>query len=44
MSRALEEFIVEGVRTTIPFHQKIMADKRFLKNEYDTRFVEDPNE
>ena len=44
MSRALEEFIVEGVRTTIPFHQKIMADKRFLNNEYDTRFVEDPNE
>lgn len=43
MSRALEEFIVEGIKTTIPFHQKIMAKEWFLKNKYDTRSIEDSN-
>ena len=48
MSRALEEFIVEGVATTIPFHIKVMEDERFRKGEFDTHFldsfefVEDP--
>ena len=40
MTRALEEFIIEGISTTIPFHQKIMKDENFLKNNYDTGFVE----
>ncbi len=44
MSRALEEFIVEGIKTTIPFHQKILAKEWFLKNKYDTRSIEDSNE
>ena len=40
MSRALDEFIIEGVKTTIPFHQKIMTNKKFLSNNYDTSFIE----
>lgn len=40
MSRALDEFIVEGVKTTIPFHQMIMQNEKFLSNDYDTGFIE----
>ena len=40
MSRALDEFIVEGVKTTIPFHQMIMQNERFLNNDYDTGFID----
>lgn len=41
MSRALEEFIVEGISTTIPLYQKIMNDAVFINNKYDTNFIED---
>ena len=40
MSRALEEFIVEGVNTTIPLFQEIMNDKKFINYEYDTNYLE----
>ena len=40
MRRALEEFIVEGVKTTIPFHQRVLADPDFVKGKFDTSFVE----
>ena len=40
MERALEEFIIEGIKTTIPFHKKLMKDERFLKGEYTTKFME----
>lgn len=40
MSRALDEFIVEGIKTTIPFHQMIMQNERFLNNDYDTGFID----
>ena len=40
MERALEEFIIEGVKTTIPFHQKLMKDKKFRKGDYTTKFME----
>lgn len=40
MERALEEFIVEGVHTTIPFHQKVMADGVFQSGQLDVKFVE----
>ncbi len=43
MSRALEEFIVEGVATTIPFHIKVMKDERFRKGEFDTHFLDSFN-
>lgn len=40
MKRALEEFIIEGVKTTIPFHLKLLEDKQFLKGKYTTKFME----
>ncbi len=40
MSRALDEFIVEGIKTTIPFHQMIMVNEKFLSNNYDTSFID----
>ncbi|MEC7863460.1 MAG: acetyl-CoA carboxylase biotin carboxylase subunit [Bacteroidota bacterium] len=40
MERALDEFIIEGVKTTIPFHQKLMKDKKFLEGDYTTKFME----
>ncbi len=41
MQNALEEFIIEGVKTTIPFHKKIMQDRCFLKGEIHTTFIEE---
>ena len=41
MRRALDEFVVEGVQTTIPFHQQLMDDARFQRGEFDTRFLDD---
>ncbi len=41
MRRALDEFIVEGIDTTIPFHQQLMDDDRFLEGTFDTRFLDD---
>ncbi len=40
MERALEETIVEGPKTTIPFHQAIMKDKKFRSGDFDTSFLE----
>lgn len=40
MSRALEEFIIEGIKTTIPFHMIIMKNEDFINNNYDTSFIE----
>jgi acetyl-CoA carboxylase biotin carboxylase subunit len=39
MKRALREFVVEGVKTTIPFHLKIMQHKDFLSGNYTTSFI-----
>jgi acetyl-CoA carboxylase biotin carboxylase subunit len=41
MARSLDEFIVEGVKTTIPFHQRLMKDENFKKGNYTTKFLED---
>ncbi len=38
--RALEEFIIEGIKTTIPFHLKVLEDPRFLSGNFDTGFLE----
>jgi acetyl-CoA carboxylase biotin carboxylase subunit len=38
--RALEEFVVEGIRTTIPFHLELLADPSFLAGEYHVEFLE----
>lgn len=40
MNRALEEFIVEGVKTTIPLFQQIMNDKNFIEHNYDTTYID----
>ena len=41
MSRALDEFVIEGIKTTIPFHQKLMKDKNFQKGKYTTKFMDE---
>ena len=40
MARALDEYIVEGIKTTIPFHKRIMANKDFIEGNIDTGFIE----
>jgi len=40
MSRALSEFIIEGVDTTISLHQRLFADKNILAGKYDTNYLE----
>jgi acetyl-CoA carboxylase biotin carboxylase subunit len=40
MRRALDEFVIEGIKTTIPFHRKIMEDKRFLNRQVYTNFLD----
>jgi acetyl-CoA carboxylase, biotin carboxylase subunit len=40
MQRALGEYVVEGIRTNIPFHRAALADEAFVEGSYDTRFVE----
>ncbi len=41
LERALDEFIVEGIKTTIPFHQQLLDDENFRKGVYTTKFMED---
>ena len=41
MRRALDEFVIEGVKTTIPFHRQLMDDPRFLAGDFDTTFLND---
>jgi acetyl-CoA carboxylase biotin carboxylase subunit len=41
MERALGEFVIEGVRTTIPFHAKVMADEFFRRGEVNTNFIQE---
>ena len=40
MERALDEFIIEGIKTTIPFHQQLMKNKDFRNGNYTTKFME----
>ena len=40
MSRALSEYVIEGVKTTIPFHQQLMMDENFRKGNFTTKFLE----
>jgi acetyl-CoA carboxylase biotin carboxylase subunit len=43
MRRALDEFIIEGVKTTIPFHKKVLNNPDFVSGNYNTNFVEKIN-
>ena len=40
MKRALDEFVIEGVKTTIPFHRQLMDDKRYVSGDYTTAFMD----
>ncbi|MCT4561178.1 MAG: acetyl-CoA carboxylase biotin carboxylase subunit [Crocinitomicaceae bacterium] len=40
MKRALGEYIIEGIKTTIPFHLKLMDDKNFCEGNFTTKFME----
>ena len=40
MQRALSQFVVQGIHTTIPLHQKIFADEEFRTGQFDTKFME----
>ena len=40
MKRALDEFVIEGVHTTIPFHKKLMCEEAFIKGNYTTNFMD----
>lgn len=41
MRRALDEYIIEGIKTTIPFHQRLMEDEQFVSGNFTTKFLED---
>ena len=40
MSRALSEYVIEGVKTTIPFHQQLMKNEDFIKGNFTTKFLD----
>jgi acetyl-CoA carboxylase biotin carboxylase subunit len=40
MERALDEYIIEGIKTTIPFHQKLMKDPKFRAGDFTTKFMD----
>ena len=41
MRRALDEFVIEGIKTTIPFHRQLMDDLNYIAGNYTTKFMED---
>ncbi|QTE21764.1 acetyl-CoA carboxylase biotin carboxylase subunit [Polaribacter cellanae] len=41
MKRALDEFVIEGVKTTIPFHRQLMDHPDYISGNYTTKFMED---
>jgi acetyl-CoA carboxylase biotin carboxylase subunit len=40
MTRALSEYSVKGIKTTIPFHARVMKNERFIKGDIDTNFID----
>jgi acetyl/propionyl-CoA carboxylase alpha subunit len=41
MARALKEFCIEGIKTNIPFHQRVMENRSFVSSDFDTSFIKD---
>ena len=41
MHRALSEYVIEGIKTTIPFHLKLMENEDYIKGNYTTKFLDD---
>ncbi|MBU2061358.1 MAG: acetyl-CoA carboxylase biotin carboxylase subunit [Bacteroidetes bacterium] len=40
MRRALDEFVIEGIKTTIPFHRQLMDDPKYIEGDYTTAFMD----
>ena len=40
MERALDEYIIEGIKSTIPFHRQLMKDEKFRAGDFTTKFME----
>jgi acetyl-CoA carboxylase biotin carboxylase subunit len=40
MKRALDEFVIEGIKTTIPFHRQLMDEPEYVKGNYTTAFMD----
>jgi acetyl-CoA carboxylase biotin carboxylase subunit len=40
MARALSEYVIEGIKTTIPFHQQLMRNEEFRQGNFTTKFLE----
>jgi acetyl-CoA carboxylase biotin carboxylase subunit len=40
MKSALDEFVIEGIKTTIPFHRAMMRNEQFKSGDFDTKFLE----
>jgi acetyl-CoA carboxylase biotin carboxylase subunit len=40
MYRALSEYVIEGVKTTIPFHLQLMKNEQFISGDFNTKFLE----
>jgi acetyl-CoA carboxylase biotin carboxylase subunit len=41
MKRALGDFYIEGIHTTIPFHLKLMEHEKFIQGDFDIKFLEE---
>ncbi len=41
LRRALQEFVVKGIKTSIPFHLKVLRHEKFIEGHYDTGFIDD---
>ncbi|HEY4154689.1 MAG TPA: acetyl-CoA carboxylase biotin carboxylase subunit, partial [Puia sp.] len=40
MHRALTEYVIEGIKTTIPFHLQLMQDEQFRSGNFNTKFLD----
>ena len=40
MYRALSEYVIEGIKTTIPFHLQLMQNEKFKAGDFNTKFLE----
>jgi acetyl-CoA carboxylase biotin carboxylase subunit len=40
MMRALNEYVIEGIKTNIPFHKRVLTFPAFVEGKYDTRIVD----
>ncbi len=41
LDQALDEYIIEGIKTTIGFHRRLIRDARFVNSDYSTKFIDE---